>query len=106
MGLYVRCLEDDIVNLSAFEARSLICGSDEVPNEVYHRIEDEFLVVMKSKPLSENVEESQIANEIKKMINLHHPCISAPIGFVVPIESGSRKELKIVRMYLEGCSLL
>jgi serine/threonine protein kinase len=38
--------------------------------------------------------------------NLRHPCIAAPIGFVSRIESGSLRELKIVRMYLEGCSLL
>jgi serine/threonine protein kinase len=51
---------------------------------------------MKSKPLS----------EIEKLINLRHPCITPPIGFVFEIESGSRQELKIVRMYLDGCSLL
>jgi serine/threonine protein kinase len=39
------------------------------------------------------------------MINLCHPCIAAPIGFVFGIESGCQRELKIVRMYLEGCSL-
>jgi serine/threonine protein kinase len=80
--------------------------SDDVPNEIYHRIEDEFLVCVKSKPLSENVEKSQIENEVEKMINLRHPCIAAPIGFVFPIESGSRRELKIVRMYSESWSLL
>jgi hypothetical protein len=96
------CLGDYIVNLSSFEERSIICDSDEVRNQIYHRIEDEFLVVLKSKPLSKNMEES----EIEKLINLRHPCIAGPIGFVFPIESGSRRELKIVRMYLEGCSLL
>jgi hypothetical protein len=43
-------------------------------------------------------------NEIEKLINLRHPCIAAPIGFVFPLESGSRQELKIVRLYLESCS--
>jgi serine/threonine protein kinase len=83
-----------------------MCDSDEVPNQIYHRIEDEFFVFMKSKPLLENVSDSEIENEIEKMINLRHPCIAAPIGFVFPIESGSRREMKIVRLYLEGCSLL
>jgi hypothetical protein len=106
VGFDVPCLGDYIVNLSAFETRSLICGSDEIPNAIYHRIEDEFLVVMKSKPSSENVEESQIENEIEPLINLRHPCIAPPIGFVFGIESDSRRELKIVRLYLEGCSLL
>jgi serine/threonine protein kinase len=69
-------------------------------------MEDEFLVFMKSMPFSENVSESQIENEIEKLINLRHPCITPPIGFVFGIESCSRPELKIVRTYLEGCSLL
>jgi serine/threonine protein kinase len=60
---------------------------------------------MKSKPHSENVEKSEIEPEIENMINLRDPCISAPIGFIFPIESGSQGELKIVRMHLEGCSL-
>jgi hypothetical protein len=106
VGFDIRCLGDCIVNLSVFERRSIICDSDEVPNEIYHRIEDELLVFVKSKPLSVNVSESEIEKEIEKMINLGHPCISAPIGFVIPIESGSRQELKIVRLYLEGCSLM
>jgi serine/threonine protein kinase len=39
------------------------------------------------------------------LINLRHPCIVGPIGFVFGLESGSRQELKIVRLYLEGLSL-
>jgi serine/threonine protein kinase len=105
IGFDILCLGAYIVNLSAFEKRSMICESDEVPNEIYHRINDEFLVVMKSKPLSENVEESQIAKEIENLINLRHPCIAGPIGFVFRIESGNRQELNMVRLYLEGCSL-
>jgi serine/threonine protein kinase len=66
-----------------------------------HRVEDQLLVVVKSKPHSTNVEES----EIEKLINLRHPCIAAPVGFVFRSESGSLQELKIVRLYLEGCSL-
>jgi serine/threonine protein kinase len=40
------------------------------------------------------------------LINLGHHCITAPTGFVIGIEAGIWRELKIVRMYLEGCSLL
>jgi serine/threonine protein kinase len=105
LGFSLRCLEDYIVNLSRFEERPIICGSDEVPNQIYHRIEDEFLVFVKSNPLSENVEESHIEQGIEKLINVRHPCIAAPIGFIGPVERGSRRELKIVRMYFEGCSL-
>jgi hypothetical protein len=73
-----------MVNLSEFEERSICCECDEVPNEIYHRNEDEFLVVVKSVPHSENVEASKIEKEIEKLINLRHPCITAPIGFVLP----------------------
>jgi hypothetical protein len=102
VGFDLPCLESYIVNLPGFEERPIICDSDEVRNQIYHRIEDEFLVSIESKPHWENVSES----EIERMINLRHPCIAAPIGFVVPIESSNRRELKIVRLYLEGCSLL
>jgi hypothetical protein len=104
VGFDVRCLGDYVVNLSVFEERSIICNSDEVPHEIYHRIEDELVVVMKSRPHLENVSESEIEKDIEKLINLRHLCITTPIGFVLPIESGSHRELKIVRMYLEGCS--
>jgi serine/threonine protein kinase len=63
------------------------------------------LISLESKPLWENVSESEIVNEIENLINLRHPCIAAPIGFIFRITSGSRRELNIVRMYLEGCSL-
>jgi serine/threonine protein kinase len=106
VGFDIRCLEDYIVNLSGFENSSLFCESDEVRNEIYHRIEDEFLVVMRSNPHCENVSKLSIEKELENLINLHHPCIAAPIGFVFPIESGNQQELKIVRMYFEGCSLL
>jgi serine/threonine protein kinase len=60
---------------------------------------------MKSKPISENVEESQIEHEIEKLINLRHPCINPPVAFVFGIKSGSREKVTIVRLYFEGCSL-
>jgi serine/threonine protein kinase len=106
LAFYVRCFNDYIVNFSVFEERSIMWYSSEVGNEIYDRIKDEFFVFVKSVPHSENVSESEIEHEIEKLINLHHPCITAPIGFVVPIESGNREELKIVRLYLEGSSLL
>jgi serine/threonine protein kinase len=101
VGFDIPYLGDYIINLLAFEEKSMIYESDEVSNQIYHRIEDQLLVFMKSKPLWENVQKSQF----EKLINLRHPCIGCPIGFVFPIESGSSHELKIVRLYLEGCSL-
>jgi serine/threonine protein kinase len=40
--------------------------------------------------------------EIEKWMNLTHPCIAAPFGFVLPTAS---KELKIVRLYSRSGSL-
>jgi hypothetical protein len=44
-------------------------------------------------------------NEIEKLINLRHPCISAPFGFVLPIDSENSHGLKIIRFYFQGFSL-
>jgi hypothetical protein len=105
LGFDLPCLGDYTVDLSGFEEKSMIWDSDEVPNQIYHRIEDESLFFMKAMPLSENVKRSQIENDIEKMINLRHPCIASPVGFIFPIKSGSQEELRMVRLYLEGCSL-
>jgi serine/threonine protein kinase len=43
--------------------------------------------------------------ELEHLINLRHPCIAGPIGFVIRIESDIEQHLKIVRLYSEGCSL-
>jgi hypothetical protein len=56
-------LGEYVVNLSSFEEGSIICDSDEVPNQKYHRIEDQVLVFMKSNPLSENVPVSESADD-------------------------------------------
>jgi hypothetical protein len=42
VDLDVLCLGNYIVNFSLFEERSIIWKSDEVPNEIYDRIEDHF----------------------------------------------------------------
>jgi serine/threonine protein kinase len=105
VGSGLLALRDYVVNLSAFEERSIIDESDGVRNEIYHRIEDQFLVVIKSIQLSERIAKSQIENEIGNLINVRHPCIAGPIGFVFPIESDIEQELKIIRLYSEGCSL-
>jgi serine/threonine protein kinase len=105
VGFGLPCLRNYIVNLSAFEGPLIIGESDEVRNHVYHRVDDAFLVFVKSIPLSECVNKSQMEDEIENLMNLRHPCIAAPIGYVLPIDSGSSEELKIVRLYLEGCSL-
>jgi serine/threonine protein kinase len=88
----LRSLRDYVVNLSAFEERSIIDESDGVPNQMYHWVEDEFLIFMKS-------------SQIETLISFRHPCIAAPIGFVFPTESDRCQELKIVGFDSECCSL-
>jgi serine/threonine protein kinase len=105
MGFGFRCLRDFVVNLSEFEERSMINECDGIQNEIYHRVEDEFIVFVKSIGHWESVNESQMANELENLIRLQHPCIAGPIGFVFGIASSSRQELKILRLYLESCSL-
>jgi serine/threonine protein kinase len=105
VGSGLRCLRDYDVNVSGFEERSRIGKSDEVVNEIYHRVEDQVFLFVKSIELSESVTESQMENEIENLINLRHLCIAGPIGIVFGIESDSPQELKIVRLYLEGYSL-
>jgi serine/threonine protein kinase len=51
------------------------------------------------------MEDCEIEPELDKLLNLRHPCIAAPIGFVFPDESSESQELKIVRLYVEGISL-
>jgi hypothetical protein len=53
-------LRDYLVNLSGFEERSILDRSDEVTNQISDRIEDEFLVVVKSIPDSKCVEKSEM----------------------------------------------
>jgi hypothetical protein len=106
VGFDIPSLGDYIVNLSGFEERSIHCKPGEIANQIYDRIEDEFSVLMKSAPHSDKVEQSAIEEEIEKMVNVRHYCIIAPIGFAFRIESGIRQELKIVRLYFEGLSLI
>jgi serine/threonine protein kinase len=98
-------LREYIVNLLTFEEKSMIGEPDKLSHKIYHRVEDGVLVLVRSIRLSESVEQSRLNNEIENLINLQHPCITAPIGFVFPIESDRPQELKIVELYSEGISL-
>jgi serine/threonine protein kinase len=98
-------LRDYLVDLSGFEEKFIIAESQEVPNQIYDRVEDDCLFIVKSIALRDTLEQSQLEQEIEKLINLRHPCIACSIGFVLSIKSVSRPELKICRFYSEGCSL-
>jgi serine/threonine protein kinase len=73
---------------------------------MYERSEDGSLVIVNSKNGFESKE--SLIHEIENELNLSHPCILSPIGFVFEpalTDSTKSSELKIVRLYSEGSSL-
>jgi hypothetical protein len=89
-------------DLSEFNEGSLMNESDRVSTKLYHRRSDDCVIVVKSFLVSVSVESCYIEKEIEQLINLRHPCIAAPIGFVDPSQCGA---LKIIRLHLGGGSL-
>jgi serine/threonine protein kinase len=61
------------------------------------------VVVIKSEHHWEPVKSCGI--ELENLLNLRHPCIAVPIGFVFPGQLSESRELKIVGLYTEGNSL-
>jgi serine/threonine protein kinase len=51
------------------------------------------------------MEECGTEVQLDQLLNLCHPCIAAPIGFVFPNELSESQELKMVRLYVESISL-
>jgi serine/threonine protein kinase len=92
-------------DISAFETGSIQCECDGALSQIYRRRDDDCLIVVKSINLSDSVEQSEIENEIEKDVNLCHPCIARAIGFVFLAESSESRELKVARLFMEGCSL-
>jgi serine/threonine protein kinase len=60
---------------------------------------------VKSIYFSELISNREIENEIENLMNLSHPLIATPFGFVLPMESMQSQELKIAWVYAEGSSL-
>jgi serine/threonine protein kinase len=92
------------VNLSEFEEKSIFDQSDEVTNQRYIYmlgLRINFWLLWNQSQIR-NVSKKK---KIPKLINLRHPSIANPVGFVLRIESGILRELKLVRLYLEGSSL-
>jgi hypothetical protein len=74
----------------------LIGESTGIVSGLSGRFEDNSLIVLNSIHLNDLIEDGLIENEIENLINMCHPCIAAPIGFV--LASGSL-ELKVMRLY-------
>jgi hypothetical protein len=59
------------------------------------------LIVAKSIDVPDCIE----SRELEKGMNLHHHCITFPIGFLFPAKSSSLQELNIADLSIEGDSL-
>jgi hypothetical protein len=86
-----------LIDVSRFEEESKDGVSDGVIGETYRRLDDGCLIVVKSKSFSDSMDNRAIEKELEKEMNLCHPYIARPIGFIFPIESSGLRELKIGR---------
>jgi serine/threonine protein kinase len=94
-------LKDYEINERECEAVSVLRLADRFLSERYLRREDDLGLVVKSIPRWKSTEDC----ELDKLLNLRHPCIAVPIGFIFPDELSESQELKIVRLYVESISL-
>jgi hypothetical protein len=106
-------LKDYEMNVKIFERVSVLGVFDRILSERYLRREDDLEFVVKSMALWKSIKYCGIEFEfeLEKLLNLRHPCISAPIGFVFPDElsestsASESEQLKIVRLYMKSISL-
>jgi hypothetical protein len=98
-------LKDYEINVRIFEAVSVFGVFDRILSEGYLRREDDLELIVKSMPRCQSMGNCGIELELAKLLNLRHPCIATPIGFVFPDEMSDPQELKFVRLDMEGISL-
>jgi hypothetical protein len=72
------------------------CESSGLESRIYRGIENDSHIGISSIVLSDLNDNCLIEKEIENLINLYHPCIAGPIGFV--FASGSQ-ELKVLRLF-------
>jgi serine/threonine protein kinase len=98
-------LSDYLIDISDFEWMGEFCDWAGNPNEIYRRVSDKLLTFVTPMSNSRFREEFEIEREIERQLNLRHPCIAAPIGFIISVDRPWSRELKIVGLHLEGNSL-
>jgi hypothetical protein len=96
-------LNDYLIDLSVFEERSVLDEFDGILSEIYERCPDGSLMIVNSQDVLESKE--SLILEIENLLNLCHPCILAPIGFIFCPDWTVSDKLKIVGLYSEGNSL-
>jgi hypothetical protein len=105
VGYELGSLRDYEIQMIRFEEGSVIGCFDDKFTRNYFRCDDYLRLVVKWIAGLELIEDCAIEKEINQLLNLRHPCISAPIGIVFPDEFSELRELKIVQIYSEGISL-
>jgi serine/threonine protein kinase len=98
----LRDLSDCVVDLSRFERGDAISASGTGSAQLYRRCDNGLEIVVKLFGKFDPGESCEIEREIEKLMNVTHPCIAAPFGFVLPAAS---KELRIARPYTRSSSL-
>jgi hypothetical protein len=96
-------LSDYQIDLSVFEEISILGDSDNVSSQIYQRWDDGSVFVVKSKHHWKSRKNCEI--ELENLLNLRHPCIAVPIGFVFPMELSESQELMIVELHAEEHSM-
>jgi serine/threonine protein kinase len=89
-----------LLDVSSFEEGSVLNEC-----QTYQRRDDGCLIVVKSMNISDCVDREEVEKEIEIQMNLRHPCIAGPIGFVFPANSSASEQLKIGRLFAESVSL-
>jgi serine/threonine protein kinase len=100
--LGLRGFSDWLVDLSGFEGGDEIGVSGAASAQLYRRCDDGLEIVVKLFGEFDRDEGFEIEREIEKLMNVTHPCIAAPFGFVLSTPS---KQLKIARLYTRSGSL-
>jgi hypothetical protein len=96
-------LSDYLVDVLVFETGSMLGELDRIWSNKYVRSGDHSSVIVKSMGYYQSI--AQLRNEIENQLNLCHPCILGPIGFIFRTDLAVSQELKIVKFYSEGNSL-
>jgi hypothetical protein len=108
LGSGLPCLSECLFDLSVFERFQSAEVVNQCSGELYRRLSDNYQVVVKLidrfdvEKGGESGTRLEIQNVIEKLMNLRHPCIAVPLGFVV---LSNETELKIARAYLRIGSL-
>jgi hypothetical protein len=101
-GSSLSSLSDCLFDLSAFNKGSLLSENGRVSTHLYHRCDNNFPIVAKSISLWAGSDNYHLERNIETLMNLRHPCIAGPIGFVVSLPL---QAVKIVRSYMSSSSL-